>query len=165
MKLFLTFFIFLVMNFLLNLWRLYRTKHYYKKFAHGEKHLLRFEAPISRLFEKAGTNELYGAGRYTFWEISRCIDIYGCKPRVEETFLRTIGTYQFKCMNTFNPIYILEFPLRLLDKGCRPHSKRAKIVISFFWWIFSIVAAYFLEKFLDWAFQEVFPAILDNRIK
>lgn len=142
------------------------TNRYYAKFKQGKKDLLKNEATIERLLEKANANEYVDVGRMCGpVKASRAIEVYGCGHRVDDCFKRAIGVYRFRCKNAFNPLYILEFPVRLMGKAGYPKSGKAKFLLSIIFWGISSIAAYFLGVFLDLTVREVLIQALGNILR
>lgn len=156
----------LAWNLILNAFRLSAIRRYYEKFKSGEKDLLEYEPSIERLLEKAGANEYVDVGR-TIGPIkaSRAIEVYGCKGRVDDCFKRAIGVYRFRCKNAFNPLYIVEFPVRLMLRAGFPKSAKTRTVLSVLFWCIGFIFGYFLELLLDLTVREVLFQALGNILK
>ncbi len=153
----------LFIHLLINLARLFSVKRYYKMFrsyresyyrsyGNASKRILIYSESIRRLFDKAGTNHktVLRINRKIFnRSVSECI----CDPtsfdEVDNTFLTTTSVYRTRCFNTINPLYWFELPLRIIKKLNIKTSRTANICLSILSWLLSVIAAFFVEKFLD----------------
>lgn len=152
-------------HFLINFIRLMSAHFYYKKFLKSDKSLEQYAYPVSRLFDKAGTNRILMSTRYAGEKISFCIAKYEYRGIVDDTFQQTIGVFKFRMRNSFNPLYWLELPTRLCKLYGAELPKPIDALLSAVFWLFSVIIGYYVEKFLDSEFFSNLLATLCNSLK
>lgn len=148
-----------------NLCRLASTKYYYKKFLKSDPRLEQYVYPVSQLFDKAGTNRCFASTRYAGEKISYCIAKYDFRSIVEDTFNQTIGVFRFRIRNSVNPFYWFQFPARLLNSAKIEFPRPVKVLVPILFWLVGVIAAYYVEKFLESDFFTDYLSVLCSSLK
>lgn len=164
MKIMLFLIVVLLLNAVLNIFRLVATYNYYWKFKGKDPRLSEYATAVDRLFDKAETNQVFVSTRFAGKSITYCLGMNDYRDELDETFKRTIGVYKFRFRNTFNPFYWLELPKRILKRNKWDSKPFAVSLFPAFFWLVNIVAAYFIEKVLDVLFQGL-PSILESILR
>ncbi len=150
-------------NFILNVCRLALTLQYYQKFIGKSQKLSEYVQSVDRLFDKAGTNQIFVSTRFAGKSISFCLGMNNYRKELDEIFRQTIGVYKFRIRNTFNPIYWVELPFRITARW-KWSLLWARKMFSAVFWLAGVIAAYLINRFLDILFPG-FLIILDNILK
>lgn len=80
---------------------------------------------------------------------------------MENIFQKTIGVYKFRMLESINPFYWIFLPIRILENLEIEIPEIAKPIINLIYWFLGVIAAYFLEKYLDLHFQDLDVYISD----
>lgn len=140
---------------LTNIFRLFATKHYYRLYKNDCPHINEYSKPIGDLFNKAETQkvEIIESGRNKLYTrkdfISNLLTDKDSKNDIMSTFEQTIGVYQYRIRQNFYPIFWLSFPVYLLNQINIHPNKGLSVFIDVVFWAVGVIAAYFLEKYLD----------------
>lgn len=169
----------LIVHLFINLARMLSAKHYYKMFkayhadynrryGNANKKIMTYADSINGLFNKAGTNHVTSL-RIDHKQLPALVADCVCDVRsqneVENAFLKTIGIYRTRCINTINPLYWLALPMRIIEALHFKTSRATNIILSLLSWLLSVVAAYFVEKLLDSQLMHSFADKICNMIK
>lgn len=166
------FLVVVALKILTNVFRLIATKYYFCKFEVFHKYknntikINRCSDSVSRLFSIAGTQQYvfvqkpFSSFMYRDY-ISNQLDDKSCYEDLYIQFERTIGVYTHRILETFYPNYWLFLPVKLMEKSHVNLPNLFKVLINLIYWVVTIAAGYFLERFLDSnilqnAFQEFF---------
>lgn len=125
--------------------------------------MLRAYASIDRLFEKADAN---GVVKYSFngaAKIARYIDNPAYRNEVEQCFDMAESVYSFRIRHPI--IYIMQFPIRIMDKIGIPQSTIAKKIIGAVFWPILLLAEYAIGIFLDLELRETLEQFIKNVMK
>lgn len=154
----------IVLSFLINLFRLARTNYYYRLFRGQDSYLRYCEESVSRLFNLAGVNNRHSLSLYKNLPVSRFLLDPSSHAQIEDTFCAAIGVYRFRMINAINPISIFERPLLIIRhfshkeySAARPSGVKSS-AISAVLWLLGIVAAHYIEVFLE---SDAFRSILE----
>lgn len=164
---------------LTNLARMFSTKRYYKifkaycadygcRYGNASKEIMTCADSINRLFDKAGTNHVTSLRidhKILSVLVADCICDTHSQNEVENTFLKTIGVYRTRCINTVNPLYWIALPMRVIESLHFKTSRATNIIFSLLSWLSGVVAAFFVEKFLDSQLVHNFADKIYNTIK
>ena len=114
--------------------------------------MLREYASIERILEKAGANEVvkYSSGGPI--KIARYIDNPLYRNEVEQCFDIAESVYAFRIKHPIS--YILQFPIRIMDKIGIPKSTITKKIIGAVFWPILLLAEYTIGIFLDLELRE-----------
>lgn len=177
MKVLLLFLVIVGIKALINLFRIFATKYYYKRFlklsipnkynCSSNSKLNQYSEPVKKLFNCAGTQHVVVTtdriGRNRMYQdyISNQLADNSAYSKLCEIFENTIGVFKLRFREAFYPTYWLFIPFRIFEKSKFGIPKFIKILINLLYWLLSFTAAYFLEHFLDSnipqnAFQEFF---------
>lgn len=144
----------LLWNLTLNIFRWIATRRCYVKFLSRENDMLWSYASIERLFDKAGVNEVAEYTSHGPVKIARYIENPMYRNEVEQCFRMAESVYVFRIKNSFNILYILEFPFRRMKLLKRPPSPLIQVFFAFIFWLISAVGcgvvSYFVSLFLNW---------------
>lgn len=153
LKIVLLVFVILSLNTVLNGFRWIATRRYHVRFQKGERGLLRRYAAIKRLFGKAGMNEI----------IAGHIDDSAYRSKVEQCFDMAESVYSFRIKHPIS--YILQFPIRIMNKIGIPKSTITKKIIGAVFWPILLLAEYTIGIFLDLELRETLEQFIRSIMK
>lgn len=126
--------------------------------------LSEYAPAVDRLFDKAGTNQVFVSTRFAGKSITYCLGMKDYRGELDETFKQTIGVYKFRIRNSFNPVYWAELPGRISLRWKWSSSSLLRLIFSAVFWAFSIAAAWFAQKMLD-ALLPGLPSMLESILR
>ena len=146
---------------IMNVFRYFATRYYYSKFKQDPSSMARYSEPVGNLFYHANTERVVtrsdrlDSHKIVAQEpVSRNLSNPSNRTVAIDTFENTIGVYSYRIRESFYPTFWIFLPIAILsDNGIEPKPV-LKVLISVLYWIFTSIAAYLLDKFLDAHFPE-----------
>ena len=119
-----------------------------------------YVAEINELFLEAGTSYMsyYDEYKPTF-TVRQRVPIAHLANKVkysrefENNFKITIGEFQRRLKKAIVPIHLIFWPFEIFKNTKLGNRRTLCWIFSFIAWVLSVVAAYFLEIFLDYLYQ------------
>lgn len=164
MKIFLVIVALLILHVVLNASRLVSTLFYYQKFKYKNPNMSEYVPAVDRLFDKAGTNQVFVRTRFEGKSITYCLGMNNYRTELDDLFRKTIGVYKYRIRNTLNPLYWFEFPGKAVTKSSSYSNPWIQRILSLLFWAIGIIAAYLANQFLDVLFPEL-PSILESILR
>lgn len=159
------FFTIVILKLLLNILRLLGTYFCYNKFKKQAKNLAQLIPFAESLFNNAKTNMIAyqkSDNANTMSWISHFLTDTSQSESLDLVFNKTIGTYKFRIFQCFNPFYWLFLP-KYIFEGINLYPPQILMYLfHLIYWIITIVAAHFLELYLDAHWGSVFQQTIDK---
>lgn len=164
MKIIIIFIAIVFIKIAMNTFRYFSTKYYYIIFLKNvkrieEKNIFRCIPPVSKLFENAGTQrDVVVHIDHNFYNtvISTQLNNSYYTDEIIEIFEITLGIYSQRIRESVYPLYWLNLPLTVLEHYIGHYNLTIpyvlRIPIKIVSWSVGVIAAYFLERFLDSSF-------------
>lgn len=150
------------LKFTLNFFRLIETLVIFHVFQRQPKNLAQYCPFATALFNSAGTQQIIistarsnGLNQAKKDYISNSMHKKDSYCALEEIFQKTIGVYKFRMSESINPFYWAFLPLYILENLKIEIPGIVKPIINLIYWFLGVIAAYFLEKYLDLHFQDL----------
>jgi len=165
MKILLFVLLLMMLNFALNFSRMILSKQYYRKFKKSTANMNEYTASVEHLFDKAGTNHMIAVTRYQGEKLSQCLCVDSFRDLLHSTFQKTIGIYRFRAINSFNPLYWFDAPVRFLKKENIELPGSVKLLAQLLFWTAAVIIGHCLELLFDaWIFP-ILPQVCQNILK
>lgn len=164
MKIFLIIVALLILHVALNASRLISTLFYYQKFKARDPNLSEYVPAVDRLFDKAGTNQVFVKTRFAGKSITYCLGMNDYRTELDDLFRKTIGVYKYRIRNTLNPLYWFDLPGKVATRSNSYSNPWIQRIFSLLFWAISIIAAYLVNQCLNVLFPEL-PSILESILK
>lgn len=156
------------LKFTLNFFRLIGTLVIFHIFRRQPNNLAQYCPFATSLFNSAGTQQIIistvrsnGLNQAKKDYISNSLHKKDSYYALENIFQTTIGVYKFRMLESINPFYWIFLPIRILENFKIEIPEIAKPIINLIYWFLGVIAAYFLEKYLDLHFQDLAVYISD----
>ncbi len=150
-----------IFKFVLNFSRLIGTLIVFHVFRKQPKNIAQYCPFATSLFNSAGTQQIIisttrsnGLNQAKRDFISNSLNKMDSYSALETIFQKTIGVYKFRMLESINPFYWIFLPIRILENFKIEIPEIAKPIINLVYWLSGVIAAYFLEKYLDLHFQD-----------
>ncbi len=161
-----------LIKYLINIARLISTKFYFNKFKSKSKNLIRYSAPVTHLFNKAGTQEIvvtyermYGFKQLHKNNISQLLNDDDTWDKLFDVFNETIGVYSFRARQSFYPSYWLFLPTAIFNYFDYEPPRLLKLITTFVYWVIGFTVTYLLEIYLDQHFSQNLLQLMNNFLK
>ena len=159
-----------VLKFALNFFRLVGTLAIFHIFRKQPRNIAQYCPFATSLFNSAGTQQIIistvrtnGLNQAKKDFISNSLHKKDSYYALETIFQKTIGVYKFRMLESINPFYWIFLPIHFLENREIEIPAIVKPIINLVYWFLGVVAAYFLEKYLDLHFQD-FVAYISGMI-
>lgn len=156
------------LKFTLNFFRLIGTLVIFHIFRRQPNNLVQYCPFATSLFNSAGTQQIIistvrsnGLNQAKKDYISNSLHKKDSYYALENIFQKTIGVYKFRMLESINPFYWIFLPIRILENCKVEIPEIAKPIINLIYWLLGVIAAYFLEKYLDLHFRDLIAYISD----
>ena len=160
-----------IFKFALNFFRLIETLIVFHVFRKQPKNIAQYCPFATSLFNSAGTQQIIistvrsnGLNQAKKDYISNSLHKKDSYYALDDIFQKTIGVYKFRMLESVNPFYWIFLPIRILENLKIDIPEIAKPIINLVYWLSGVIAAYFLEKYLDLYFQD-FVAYISGMLK